>query len=115
MNSVPDITSHDAGEDPKEGADIGLILGRVAEECADLAEAVDRLQSRIGELMATGSVVPDAGFIRDLQDADRISQTLLSLARLNAEAGRQLSGTTLPRAEISSAVALESVAQRLLK
>ena len=115
MSSAPDITSQDAEVEPNNRADIGLILGRVAVECADLAEAVDRLQTRIGELMETGNVMPDAGIIRDLQDADRISQTLRSFARLNSEAGKQLSGTEFSREDVARAIALESVAHRLLE
>ena len=89
-------------------------MGKVSAECADLAAAINRLQDGIGELMSAAGSMPNADAIRDLQDADRITQTLNSMSRLAAALAVLTSGTDLPRAELSQAIALESVAQRLL-
>jgi hypothetical protein len=70
--------------DSAEKTDAGMaplsdILGRMAQELRDLARTVDQLQDTVGR-MTTRQLARDGETMRELQNFDRLGQTLSGVA-----------------------------------
>ena len=96
-------------------ARLDRIAYRLALECELLAASSDTLQDEIGHWLNAASIELDSQTILSLQEADRISQTLRSLARLAAGIAPDLEGMEIARDKVRAEIGLESVAHRLLE
>ncbi|NNF23951.1 MAG: hypothetical protein HKN63_03995 [Rhodobacteraceae bacterium] len=85
---------------------------RLAEECRDAAEAVEKLQATIGSFALKGVQI-DAAAVRDLQGADLVAQLLGAMSKLLSQIARNDPAAGFSRCDIHDWSGLDSFAERL--
>ena len=93
---------------------IGQVLLRMGEECADLALLCERLQLAVGDLVSAHSAPMDPGTVAALQEIDKLTQVLQALARLSTELAGNTKDPSFEVSGLAECIALESLASRIL-
>ncbi len=103
------------GDQVGRSLSLPVYLGNMASECAALARGTEALQFAMAEILALPGVSLDSTMVRNLQDLDRITQTLAALSDLNAVAAAEFEDQDIFMRTLADAKALPSVLERVFQ